>query len=242
MNSGDPNGKVPTSDGQQSLTGHDPGSGLQRLHGLFQRPLPFLLAVLAPAAVAWWALYLLGQELGQDQLSAKAGASGVAFIAWPVLMLHWTGRPLELGQLDRNFAWGLLLYGAITAVLLSFYPGNHDFFRELAGSPRWSYLLKVAPVVMAVDLLTKRFIQREVARAHGDDVGEMAQAIVWFCGHAPELIWLQPLLGFWGTMLFMAGTGLATGRLYRRSGNVAGMMVGHWMVSLIVVMVLDSGL
>ena len=206
-----------------------------------QRPLPFLLVTLVPAAGAWWLIYLGSQAFGGlGGLSAKALASVMAFIVWPLLMLWVSGRPLELGRLDRGFGWGLVLYLTITAVLLAFYPGNPDFFHDLLGSPRWLYLLKVAPVVMAVDLLTKRFIQREVAAAHGDDAGEAAQALAWFFGHALELVWLQPLLGLWGTVLFMAGTGLATGRLYRRTGNVAGMMVGHWMVSLMVVLVVSA--
>jgi len=205
-------------------------------------PLPFLVVTLVPAVVAWWIIFLGGQLMGAGSFTAKAIASGLAFILWPLLMLRLTHRRLELGGLDINFVWGLALYGVITLVLLAFYPHDPVFFEDLVGSPRWLYLLKVVPVVMAVDLLTKRFVQKELARMLGDTMAEVAQALVWFFGHALELIWLKPLLGTWGSILFIATTGLATGRLYRHTGNVTGMMVGHWMVSLVVVIVVDSGL
>ncbi len=211
----------------------------QSLRRLAEKPPAFLALVLAPAVAGWWGLYLGCQEAGLQRFTAKAIASGLAFLAWPALSLRLTGRPLALGKLDSAFAQGLLLYGVIAAVLLAFYPANPGFFHDLVGSPRWFYLVKVAPVVMAVDFLTKRFIQKELAAAYGDNTGEAAQALVWFVGHALELIWLQPLLGLWGTVLFLAAAGLATGRLYRRTGNVAGMMAGHWMVSLLVVVVVD---
>jgi len=198
----------------------------------------FVVLTLGSAVVAWWALYLGGQEAGFDRFAAKAVASGVAFLAWPMVALRLTGRPLALGGCNRGFAAGVLLYLVIAVGLLCFYPTNPDFFVDLAGTPRWSYLLKVAPVVMAVDFVTKRLVQREAARLWGDGAGEAAQALAWFCGHALELIWLRPLFGTAGSALFIAVTGLATGRLYRRTGNVAGMMLGHWLVSVVMVAVI----
>ena len=199
----------------------------------------FVVLTLGPAVVAWWALYTGGQQAGLDRLAAKAVASAVAFLAGPMVALRFTGRPLALGGCDRRFAAGVLLYLVIAAALLGFYPSNPDFFVDLAGTPRWRYLLKVAPVVMAVDFVTKRLVQRELARAWGDGAGEAAQALAWFCGHALELVWLRPLLGTAGSALFIAATGLATGRLYRRTGNVAGMMLGHWLVSVAMVAVIE---
>lgn len=207
-------------------------------------PLPFVLTLTLSAAAAWIGLYLVAIAAFSGPLdpewapaAAKAIASSVAFLAYPVVVLRRAGRPVLTGRIDGTLLPGLLTYLLLMGGIIAAYPSNPGFFGTFDASGLLLFAVLVAPIVASVDFVTRRLVQEEVHRVHGARWGIIAGFVAWMAGHPLELVWLQPLLGVAGTVAFVAMSGAVTGLVYARWRNVLGLMLGHWAINVLTAVV-----
>lgn len=197
---------------------------------------PILLALIACAA--WTAVYISVIPLLERGRTFEASvlATFIAFMFIPLLLLKAAGRALELGRPDKGFIISMVVYQLFALWLVSFFWSNPDFFKEYELSS-WEYaryLILVAFYVPPVDFFVRRVFHLEAERAKGPLVGFAVGTLVWFVGHALELVWLSALMGDLMTFLFILSSGVVTGLLYMRYKNIAGLMAGHWLLNLVV--------
>lgn len=164
----------------------------------------------------------------------------VPFLALPLAWAWWRGELRGLGRLDRAFAWSIAVYlpFGVWGVLAT--RGADDYLSALAGSvatPAAAAFWVVATFlhVGAVDYFTKRVVQHEAGLRWGALGGFLAGLAAWLVGHVPEWMWLRDMDGELGAALFILATGIATGLAYARWRNVWGLMVGHLVVNVFLV-------
>ena len=143
----------------------------------------------------------------------------------------------SLGGLDRGFLEGLFIYFIFAGYVFLYYVNNNEFFTDYA-KMGWEipiFLFFIALNVMPVDFFTKRFIQAPLSVQYGPRIAIILQTLVWLAAHIPESLWLDDLMGTVGVWVFLGFTGLITGISYERTKNVSGMMAGHVVLNLFVV-------
>lgn len=162
----------------------------------------------------------------------------IAFLLVPMLALRKLKRPMALGKIDIGFAYGLLAYLLLYLWVIAYYPSNPQFFDQfrLQGIDMLVANLFIAMNVMPVDFFTKRMVQYELQVLWGVKIAFVIQQMVWLLVHIPEFFWLLDLMGAAGALLFLLGSGALTGAIYARTKNVLGLMLGHWLLNLFVML------
>ncbi len=164
----------------------------------------------------------------------------LAFLVLPaVLLLAMRERP-ELGALDGWLALGVAVYMPFALWFVLVVPSHGDYFREWArldeGAPYVvGHAALVAANVASVDFFCRRVVQLEASRAWGDRRGFAVATVAWLVGHVPEAIWLDDLVGLAAGVSIIVLAGVATGLVYMRGRNVAGLMLGHATLNIVII-------
>jgi hypothetical protein len=192
-------------------------------------------ALVAAAVVAYAAFFLAERALGRELPGAIK--VGIPFLALPLAALWAWGERLELGRVDRTFLWSVAAYAPFAAWTFFLVRASPTYLPGLA--------LEVATVplaldwalrnflhVGAIDFFTKRIVQREAALRWGAWPGFGVQVAAWSAGHVVEWTWLREMGGDVDAAVFLVSAGIVTGLAYLRWRNVAGLMVGHFLVNV----------
>lgn len=211
--------------------------GLSPLSRGLKGPVGFIGTCLLLGGGAYFALEY-GLPLTPFGNGAHQLAVFVGFLAVPFTVLLYTRRKPELGGFDRRFLIGIGMYLVILLPLLLLLPANESYFRgyRMAAGALAGWLFLTLIQVASVDFFTKRIVQFELEKLWGPGKAMMAQFAAWSGAHVIEYGWLKELAGPAGAILFLGVTGAVTGAVYWKTKNVLGMMAGHWVLNILLML------
>lgn len=201
-----------------------------------RRPEWRLALVVASCASAYAVLWSVDMGLRGEHSVDVA----LAFLVLPAAMLLAMREPPDLGALDRWLVQGVVVYLPFALWVVLYIPSHADFFRDWArleeGGPSVALHATIVGVnVAAVDYFCRRVVQLGASRAWGDRWGLALATAAWLVGHVPEALWLEDLMGLASGLSFIVLAGVATGLVYMRGRNVAGLMLGHALLNVVVI-------
>jgi len=79
-------------------------------------------------------------------------------------------------------------------------------------------------------------VQRSLAERFGSIYGFLGQFLFWIAIHVPEYYVSLSLMGNVGSLFFIVSSGLLTGYVYLKSGNVLGLMTGHALLNILLIL------
>ncbi len=138
----------------------------------------------------------------------------------------------------KKFTIGISAYLMIFAILLFYIYLKPEFFTtykisEFNDFCYYGFLtfLNVAPV----DFFTKRVIQYECSKIFNRSIGILAGLNSWIVVHILELKYLSALMGCTGALWFIIFTGILTSLVYSKNNEVYGLIFGHVLINILVV-------
>ena len=159
------------------------------------------------------------------------------FTVLPSMILVYLRKRIVLGGLDKGF-----LYGVLSFVVFSLYVLYFRSNLSIRFGPRldWfdfvAYCLYISIWVSSVEFGSKYVVQRLLTERFGDVYGFLGHFLFWICIHVPEYYVNLGLMGSVGSLAFIVLSGLLTGYIFLRTRNVLGLMVGHSLLNVLLVL------
>ena len=161
-------------------------------------------------------------------------ASFFSFLVLPATILAIRGRGVFQDK-KTNWLFPFIFYLLVFLLAGGFYFVNPDFYygfqQDLSPSAIF-WLVFLAIRVFSVDYFTKRVVQGELEPVIGPYGAQAFQLVAWMVGHVYEVVWLVPLWGYAGGIIFLLVTGVASGYIYSKGGSVQAFMVFHWLMNV----------